>query len=74
LDSRDVTNCADEALSMSKKMSLQSAQALVNLRLTTMVPNLPLRLRPVIVLAEDEVSYRVTTLGVAEANELSIVR
>lgn len=71
---RDVTNRDGETLSMSKTMSYQAAAALRDLRLSTMVFNLPLRRRPVVVLAEDECSYRVTELGVVEHFGLTIAR
>lgn len=59
---------------MSKPLSLQAAQKLVGLRLSTQAANLPLRLRPVIVVAEDESFYRVTDLGTALKFELTIIR
>jgi hypothetical protein len=72
LDSRDVTTGGDEASSMTKKLTLAAAEALRALRIECLVPNAPLRSRPVIVLAEDEVTYRVTTLGVAVQHGLTI--
>lgn len=59
---------------MSKKMTLENARERQALKLRASAANLPLRMRPVIVLAEDEIHYRVTDLGTATAHDLQIVR
>jgi hypothetical protein len=53
---------------MKTTYSIEKARALWKIRTNATVPTCPLRFRPVIIAAEEDNRYYVTTLGFAVAN------